>query len=126
MRLNGIGGVLLCTIGCVIPSFIISLILAKVYYKYRTVGGVQTVLGALRPAVVSLIGSAGFSILMLGLFQSDVFSAQMENLHVVELCIFAVSLFLLRKFKISAAAIILGSGVIGTIVYQIINAIGLA
>lgn len=126
MRLNGIGGVLLCTIGCVIPSFIISLILAKVYYKYRTVGGVQTVLGALRPAVVSLIGSAGFSILMLGLFQSDFFSAQMENLHVVELCIFAVSLFLLRKFKISAVAIILGSGVIGTIVYQIINAIGLA
>ena len=34
MRLAGIPGVLLCSIGCIIPSFIICLILARVYYKY--------------------------------------------------------------------------------------------
>ena len=59
MRLAGIWGVLICSIGCILPSFCICLILAYVYYKYRTVGGVQTVLSALRPAVVALIGSAG-------------------------------------------------------------------
>ena len=61
MRLAGIWGVLICSIGCILPSFCICLILAYVYYKYRTVGGVQTVLSALRPAVVALIGSAGVS-----------------------------------------------------------------
>ncbi|MCI9052426.1 MAG: chromate transporter [Lachnospiraceae bacterium] len=117
MRLSGIGGVLLCTLGCILPSFIICLILAHFYYKYRTVGGVQTVLSALRPAVVALIGSAGASILMLGLFESDIFSASLENMRVIELVIFIVALFILRKFKASAISIILGSGVIGTFLY---------
>ena len=61
MRLAGIPGVLLCSIGCIIPSFCICLTLAHFYYKYRTVSGVQVVLGSLRPAVVALIGSAGVS-----------------------------------------------------------------
>lgn len=73
MRIAGIGGVLLCSLGCIIPSFVICFILAYFYYKYRTVGGVQTVLSALRPAVVALITSAGTSILMLALFQTDIF-----------------------------------------------------
>ncbi len=121
MRLAGIGGVLLCTLGCIIPSFCICLILAHFYYKYRTVGGVQTVLSALRPAVVALIASAGASILMLGLFQSDIFSVSFENLRYVELIIFAVALFILRRFKVNAVTVILGSGVIGTIIYSFIG-----
>lgn len=119
MRLAGIGGVLLCTLGCIIPSFCICLTLAHFYYKYRTVGGVQTVLAALRPAVVALIASAGMSILMLGLFQTDIFSASVGDLRFVELGVFAVSLFILRKFKANAIAIILGSGVVGTAIYTL-------
>lgn len=121
MRLAGVGGAVICTLGCIIPSFCICLTLAHFYYKYRTVGGVQTVLAALRPAVVALIASAGLSILMLGLFKADLFSASIENLRFVELGLFAVSLFLLRKFKTNAIAIILGSGVVGTLIYTIMG-----
>lgn len=117
MRLAGVGGVLLCTLGCIIPSFCICLILAHFYYKYRTMKGVQIVLSALRPAVVALIASAGASILMLGLFQTDIFSAGFENFRIVEFVIFLVSLFLLRKYKANAISIILGSGIAGTLVY---------
>lgn len=123
MRLAGVGGVLLCTLGCILPSFCICLTLAYFYYKYRSIKGVQTVLAALRPAVVALIGSAGASILMLGLFQTDIFSAQLENLRFVELGIFVVALFILRKFKANAISIILGSGVVGTIVYLVMGAL---
>ena len=112
MRIAGIPGVLLCSIGCIIPSFCICLILAHFYYKYRSVGGVQVVLGAMRPAVVSLIASAGASILMLGLFQAELREVVVGELRVVELGIFVVALFLLRKYKVSAIAIILGSGVV--------------
>lgn len=123
MRIAGIPGVLLCTIGCIIPSFCICLTLAHFYYKYRTVSGVQTVLGALRPAVVALIGSAGASILMLGLFQAGIHEVVLGDIRLVELGIFAVALFILRKFKVSAVAIILGSGVVGTIIYALMGAI---
>ena len=70
MRVAGVPGVLLCTLGCVVPSFCICLTLAHFYYKYRSIKGVQIVLGALRPAVVALIASAGASILLLGVFQT--------------------------------------------------------
>ncbi|MDO5560930.1 MAG: chromate transporter [Oscillospiraceae bacterium] len=118
-RLAGVFGAIICTLGCIIPSFIICLTLAHFYYKYRNFSGVQTVLGALRPATVALIGSAGMSILMLGLFQSNIFGARFENFHVIEFALFGVCLFLLRKYKINAITIILGSGVVGTIIYLV-------
>lgn len=124
MRIAGIPGVLICTLGCIIPSFCICLILAHFYYKYRTVSGVQIVLGALRPAVVALIASAGASILMLGLFQAELYEIELKNLRIVELGIFAAALFILRKFKVSAVAIILGSGVAGTLIYTLLNRVG--
>lgn len=123
MRLAGIPGVLLCSIGCIIPSFFICLTLAHFYYKYRTVSGVQVVLGALRPAVVALIASAGASILMLGLFQTELKNVVLGDIRLVELGIFVVALFILRKFKASAISIILGSGVVGTLIYFLMGAI---
>lgn len=123
MRIAGIPGVLLCTIGCIIPSFCICLILAHFYYKYRHVNGVQIVLGSMRPAVVALIASAGASILMLGLFQAELQNVVLHNLRLVELAIFIGSLFILRKYKTSAIAIILGSGIIGTFIYVLLGAI---
>ena len=123
MRIAGIPGVLLCSIGCIIPSFCICLVLAHFYYKYRTVGGVQVVLGAMRPAVVALIGSAGASILMLGLFQAELQDVVLSNIRYVELAIFIVALYILRKYKASAIAIILGSGVVGTAIYAVMGAI---
>ena len=118
-RLAGPFGAVVCTLGCILPSFIICLTLAFFYYKYRNFSGVQKVLGALRPATVSLIGSAGASILLLGLFQSDLFHIEFGNFHVIEFVLFLVCLFLLRKFKMNAISIILGSGVVGTIIYLV-------
>ncbi len=124
MRIAGIPGVLICTVGCIIPSFCICLTLAHFYYKYRTVSGVQVVLGSLRPAVVALIASAGASILMLGLFQAELGDIILREIRGVELVIFVLSLLVLRKFKVSAITIILGSGVVGTIVCTLMGAVG--
>ena len=123
MRISEVPGVLICTIGCIIPSFCICLLLAHFYYKYRTVSGVQVVLGSLRPAVVALIGSAGASILMLGLFQAELGDIVWGNIRIVELVIFAAALWILRKFKTNAITIIFGSGVVGTAAYFLMGAI---
>lgn len=120
-RLAGIPGAVLCTIGCVLPSFFICLALAHFYYKYRSFSGVQTVLSALRPAVVALIASAGLSILLLGLFQAEKHAIVLSDFRAVEFILFAGALFILRKFKVSAISIIFGTGVIGTILYLIMG-----
>lgn len=116
-RLAGIPGALLCTLGCIIPSFIICLLLAHFYYKYRSFSGVQTVLSALRPAVVAMIASAGLSILVLGLFNSELDAIQLENFRVVEFVLFGAALFVLRKFKWNAITVIFGTGLVGTLIY---------
>lgn len=67
--------------------------------------------------------SAEASILMLGLFQAELREIVFGNIRVVELGIFVVALFILRKFKVSAITIILGSGVVGTVIYALMGAI---
>lgn len=118
-RLAGPFGAIICTLGCIIPSFIICLTLAYFYYKYRKFSGVQIVLSALRPAVVSLIAGAGFSILLLGLFGSEDATMSFSNLRYIELGLFIGCLYILRRHKTNAISIIFGSGVVGTLLYFI-------
>ncbi|MBO5277886.1 MAG: chromate transporter [Lachnospiraceae bacterium] len=120
-RLAGIPGAVICTLGCILPSFCICLILAHFYYKYRNFSGVQTVLSALRPAVVALIASAGLSILLLGLFQAEKQNIVLSDFRVVEAILFLGALFILRKYKASAISIIFGTGVVGTIIYLLLG-----
>ena len=124
-RLAGPFGAFICTLGCILPSFIICLTLAHFYYKYRSFNGVQTVLGALRPAVVALIASAGTSILMLALFESGIHDLVLSNFQWIEAGLFVVCLYLLRRRHMNAVVIILGSGVVGTLLYLLANAMGL-
>ena len=121
-RVFGTLGALVCTLGCILPSFIICLLLAYFYYKYKNFSGVQTVLGALRPAVVALIASAGASILVLGLFNSDIQNIVLSQFRWLEFGLFIGGFIILRKFKVNAVGIILGTGVVGTILQLLINA----
>lgn len=123
-RLAGPLGALVCTLGCIIPSFIICLALARFYYKYRTFSGVQTVLAALRPAVVAMIASAGLSILLFGLFQADKSAIALSDFRWIEGLLFVVGLFILRKWKPGAISIIFGTGVVGTLLYWVTGALG--
>ncbi|MEG1641172.1 MAG: chromate transporter, partial [Ruthenibacterium sp.] len=123
-RLAGVPGAIICTVGCIIPSFIICLALAYFYYKYRSFSGVQTVLSALRPAVVALIACAGASILLLGLFNAPKTAIVLSDFRWVEALLFVGALFLLRKYKLSAITIIFGTGVVGSVIYALLPLIG--
>ena len=94
MRVAGLPGAIICTFACVLMPFIICLILAYYYYKYRNFSGVQTVLGCLRPAVVSLISGAGLSIFTLAIFRNGVFDFSLDNLKYIEIGIFIICYFL--------------------------------
>lgn len=64
IKIAGISGALVATLGCILPSCIIVTILARLYLRYRKMDMLQGILGTLRPAVVALIGSAGVLILI--------------------------------------------------------------
>lgn len=121
-RVYGTLGALVCTLGCIIPSFFICLALAYFYYKYKNFSGVQTVLGAFRPAVVALIASAGFSILILALFNTDFYNIAIDQFRWLEFGLFIGGFIIIRKYKLSAVTIILGTGVVGTALSFLIKA----
>ncbi|HHT97798.1 MAG TPA: chromate transporter [Clostridiales bacterium] len=120
-RVHGPLGALVCTIGCILPAFVICLTLAFFYYKYRDFTGVQTVLTALRPAVVALITSAGISILILALFNNNINNIVISDFRWIEFILFVIAFFILRKYKANAVSIILGTGILGTLLQLAVN-----
>ncbi|HBI73171.1 MAG TPA: chromate transporter [Lachnospiraceae bacterium] len=118
-RIAGLGGALIATLGCVLPSFIIVLTLAKLYYKYKNLSIVQGILGGLRPVVVAMIASAGLSILITAFWGEGGITAFLD-INYIAVGLFALSLVVLKKFKTNPIYVMLGCGVIGMIVYSII------
>lgn len=61
-RLAGRKGVICSTMGAILPSFLIILILAKTYVNFEKNETVQNVMKAIRPVVAALILSSVYSI----------------------------------------------------------------
>lgn len=116
-RIAGIGGSIVATLGCVLPSFIIVLILAYIYYKFKDITIAQGILGGLRPAVVALIASAGISIIVTAFWGEQGFTTKLSDFNFVALGLFIVCLILLRKFKPNPILVMLGSGIVGMVIY---------
>lgn len=116
-RIGGIAGSLIATLGCIIPSFIIVLSLAYFYQKYRMITVVQGVLDGLRPAVVALIASAGLRILILAFWGENTILWNVNNINFIAVILFAISLFVLRKWKANPIFVMIGTGLLGMIIY---------
>jgi len=119
-RVGGLLGAIVATVGCITPSCIIVLTLAYFYYKYKNISTIQGVLKGLRPAVVSLIASAGISILSLALFKTEgvtITNMNLSDINFVSVILVALGLFFLRKFKANPIHVMILSGIIGLIVY---------
>lgn len=120
IRIAGLPGAIIATIGCVFPSCIIVLTIAFIYYKYRGLSTVQGVLNGLRPAVIALIGSAGLMLAELAFWNGKGISGNVQNLDVYAVIIFAISLAILRKWKVNPIFVMIGAGVIGLCVYPMV------
>lgn len=114
MEAGGIGGALCATFGVVLPSFLIILLIARVFTRFAKSAPVQGVLNGLRPMVVGLIGAAALSVgrtafalpavTWRGLLSSDI-------LWITP--IFILAAFLLWKRKWHPIAVILLAAALG-------------
>lgn len=111
IRIAGIGGAIIATFGCILPSIFIVSLLAYVYYKFKGVSTIQSVLSSLRPAVVALIAGAGLSILQVVVFQDG--NINMESINWISAGIFLVAFVILRKLKWNPILVMLLCGAAG-------------
>lgn len=111
--MGGPFGSFCATLGVVVPSFVIILIVAKCYDKFRSSRIVKGCMSGLKPAVVGLIGNAVLGVLMTVFFPVGLtFAVFADVTFYIYAAIFAVMLVLAFK-KVHPIIIICLSAVLG-------------
>jgi len=119
-RVAGFSGAVIATVGCVTPSCIIVLTLAYFYFKYKNISAIQGILKGLRPAVVSLIASAGLSIFMLAVFKTEgvtLMNIKLSDINFISIILVALGVYVLRKYKVDPIKVMVTTGILGIFVY---------
>ena len=111
----GILGAVCATLGVVLPSFVIILIVARFFEKFKESKTVQGIMSGLKPAVIGLIGAALVSMALTVFLPSGISLAVLSDIKLyVSLFIFAISTILVFK-KRHPILIICLSAVLGII-----------
>ena len=109
---HGVAGSVAATLGVVLPSFIIILIVAKCYAafrKSRVVGGIMT---GLRPAVIGMIASALLSLALTVFFPAGLAFSQFASYWFwVSLAVFILMLVLVFRKLHPILIIVLSAGI---------------
>ena len=98
LKIAGLPGALAASFGFVFPSLIIVSLLAYIYRRYRQLPMLQSVLAALRPAVVALIGAAGLNMLLQAAFGGRN-NIALANTQWAAIGLSAAAFLALRKWK---------------------------
>lgn len=109
----GILGSFFATLGVVLPSFIIILIVAKCYEKFQSSKIVRGCMSGLKPAVVGLIGAAVLSIAGTVLFPSGITAAVFTGVPFYCSVVIFLGMAVLAFKKVHPILIICLSAVIG-------------
>ncbi|HAN22023.1 MAG: chromate transporter [Clostridiales bacterium GWF2_36_10] len=121
VKVGGPLGAVVATLAFILPSVIIISIIGYLYYKYRKLSVLKSVLTGLRPAVVGLIASAGISIIILSFWKSGQVSLNLGDINIFSVIVFASSLFVMRKYKSNPILIMSIAGLAGGFFYSIIG-----
>lgn len=118
-RVAGIPGTVTATLAYVLPSFVIVMILARVYYKFRSIDTVKGVLNGLHPAVAAMVLAAAVKIVKNAWWEGV---SSLENPNWIAVVLTLVFLVLLQKKKVGPVQSILLSGVTGAVLYAVTGA----
>lgn len=105
MKLANVWGAAAATLGVMSPSFVIILIVAHYFFKFKESRLVGSVLGGIRPVIPAMIFTA-------------VWSTGSASLSGVLPVVIALATFVLIIKKVNPAWVILGAGVLGAVVFS--------
>ena len=119
IKIAGIPGAIVATLGCILPACIIATIIAWLYLKYRNMKSLQVVLSTLRPAVVSLIATAGLTIIISAIFGE--LGISINTIKIQMVVIFGICMFLLMKWKMNPIFVMVLAGILNVIQYFVVG-----
>lgn len=115
---SGVLGAGVATLGVCLPSFVLILIVMKFMEKFKESKGLEGAFLGIRPVTVGLIGAAAIFVAETVLVDGKLFSMRLLTdpagyINVIPCVIFAVTLVLAGKFKISPIKITILMAVVG-------------
>lgn len=116
LQIAGVAGAITATLGCVFCGVLSALMLYRFFRRHQESIYVFEVLGGLKAASLGLIISAAATILMLAFWgtSTPAFNSTPDWFIIV---MFALSLLVLRIWKINPIIVMLGAGLAGIIIY---------
>ena len=93
MTVAGVPGALVATLGLILPSILIILLVASLLTRFRENRFVESVLRVLRPVSVGMVAAAVWSVIKAGLFVGE------WTISWIALAVFGVVLVLALKFR---------------------------
>lgn len=116
METGGFLGAVCATLGVVAPSFVIILIVARVYKQFQESNIVKGCMSGLRPTVIGLIGGAVLTIGKTVFFPNGFALSGIDPYSfIVSLVICLVGVFLIFKKKVHPILLIVVSAVLGIV-----------
>lgn len=107
-KVAGISGAITATLGCITPAIFICITLAWLYFKYKNMSIMKSILSGLRPVVIAFITLAAISII-----KSALIIEGTQSLNYVNFMIFVVMLLIMQTFKkVDPIKLMVGSGFI--------------
>ena len=125
---GGILGGIVTTLGMITPCIIIILIVARFLQKYRESKVVNSLFYGLRPASLGLIAAAGFGVWQLTFVPAGITGGLFGTLAAVnwKAVVMAIALyFIMKKTKKSPILFIVLSGVVGALLFPVLEGFGL-
>ncbi len=118
IRIAGIFGAIVATLGCILSGFILSIILYRFFRKHKDVDIISNILKGLRSTSVGLIAASTSTIILIAFCGSPSLDIKAVNFNITAIIVFIISLFSLRKYKMNPIFIIILTGIIGLFFYR--------
>lgn len=109
----GFLGAICATLGVIVTSFVIIIVIAKFYEKFKTNKTVSACMSGLKPAVIGLIAAAILSVSKAVFFESGISVSVFHNLKFYISLLILITMTILAFKKIHPVIIILLSAIIG-------------
>ena len=97
------------------PLFHYVTILASIYYRFKGLEVLDSVLKGLRPAIIAMIATAGLSLFNMAIFGGDI----QNGINTAALILFIAAFIVIRKWKTSPILIMIATGV-ATLIWGLI------
>lgn len=117
MRVAGITGAIVATIGCASIGFIISLLMYRIFTKYYHNWYIKTILQSLKATSIGLITCAALLIVLLAIANIQGTNFQQATFNGVAISIFLLILCVSRKYHWSPIVLMVISGILGVVGY---------